>query len=102
MRLCSLADFDDRHWQRAFQAFVKANHSHWTGPPFDFVKGMLEKRGWYEFHVPAMGTWTCRFRLEAQDGHVEAIFVKNDALTGRMRDHLDAMERAFAHTIDPR
>lgn len=99
MLLCHFADFDERHWQRAFGAFVKANRSHWTGPPFEVVKQILEKRGAYEFGFQSMGTWTCRFQLNVEGDQVRAVFVRNSELPGRMQRKLDEMERTFNEAL---
>lgn len=91
----TLETFTAEQWESAFAAYVKANKSHWKPAPFSAIRGQLKDKGSFEFGFPSMGTWTCKLRLQVTNGAVEAIFVKNSDLTGRMQKHLEQMEEVF-------
>ncbi|MDD9952724.1 MAG: hypothetical protein OXR66_00135 [Candidatus Woesearchaeota archaeon] len=102
MRLSiTLESFTEADWQAIFGAYVKAHGSHWTGAPFAMVKKQLEEKSFYEFGFNSMGTWTSKFRLDVQEGTLNAIFVKNPELKGRMKEHLEKMEQIFEEHLSP-
>ena len=100
MRLCTLDDFSEEHWQRSFGAYVEANKSHWTGPPYDVVRNILYKKGKYEFSVKSMGTWASRFVLEVREGDIHAEFETNPSLSSRMKEHLERMRETFERELN--
>lgn len=97
---CTLENFSPSDWELAFGAYVKANRSHWTGPPYEVVRDILHRKGRYEFGFQAMGTWHSRFALQVrEDGRLEALFIRNPDLPGRMGQKLEDMERAFEREL---
>lgn len=99
MRIAKLEQFSEQDWRRAFDAYVTANRSHWTGPPYDVVKTKLEKEGVYEFGFQSMGTWASKFRLVVKSGDVHAEFVTNPDLPERMREKLEEMRSIFEREL---
>ena len=98
----TIDDLTPEAWQRVFGAYVKANRSHWTGPPPDIVRRILREKGAYEFGFTAMGTWASRFRLAVgTDGLLDAEFVINPDLPERMRDRASAMREIFLRELTP-